>query len=210
MGFMHKKRIISRESKLPSEHQFVGERRKRGAHRESIVRPTGPFQLAILNVEGEVLHGDLATRPEDAVTQPDHGARVVDDDVGVDDGVVVVGVRVVVQDDVGSPQLVEGQADGADVAEVRRVPRQVRVVPHVRDPAVRGQDLVLLVHVDDLVDADVEHDVNGLAGVAHRPHALLVVGHQVLRQAVLVLARAGRGQKPSWGKENGNGNIVNS
>ncbi len=47
----------------------------------------------------------------------------------------------IVQDDVRLPDLVEGQPDGGDVAEVGRVPRQVRVVPDVRDPAVGRQDL---------------------------------------------------------------------
>ena len=43
---------------------------------------------------------------------------------------------------------------------------------YLRDPAVGGEDLVLLVNVDNLVEGDAELDCQGRAGVLHRPHGL--------------------------------------
>ncbi len=61
-------------------------------------------------------------------------------------------------------------------------------------------NLILLVDVDDLVDGDVEEDDERLPRVLRRPHALLVVGHEVLGEAVLVLARQARRDRQGWKK----------
>ena len=90
--------------------------------------------------------------------EPGHLSLVGHDHVGVDDRVVVVGVRIVVKDDVRQPDLLVGKPDARHVAKVWGVPSEVGVEPDSRDPAVGREDLVLLVDVDDLVDGHVELD----------------------------------------------------
>ena len=87
--------------------------------------------MAVLDVEGEVLDGDITGGLEHAVAEPGHLPRPLDDHVGVDGGGVVGRVRVVVEDHVRAPHAVIGQADRPDAPEVRVVPRQVRVIPYL-------------------------------------------------------------------------------
>ena len=63
------------------------------SYRAPVVCPRRPLHLANLDVEGKVLHGDHAARPEDSVREPHHCAVGGNDHVRVDDGVVVVRIR---------------------------------------------------------------------------------------------------------------------
>ena len=58
----------------------------------------------------------------------------------------------IVEDDIRPPNLVIWNGHGQDAAKVGGVPRKVRVVPHLAEPAIDSQNLVLLVHIDDVVD----------------------------------------------------------
>ena len=105
----------------------------------------------------------------------------------------------IVENDIRLPHHVEWKSYHRDVSEVRGVPREVGVLPRGRDPAVGRQDLVLLVHVNDLVQTDVVLDHERLGGVGHGADGFLVVGKQIFGQAVFVLtgqgAREGHRQK---------------
>ena len=61
-------------------------------YRESIVCPGGPLEVAVLDVEWEILNGNVTRGLEHPVAQPGDLARVGDDHVGVDDGRVVLRV----------------------------------------------------------------------------------------------------------------------
>ena len=103
-------------------------------YRETIVCPGGPLEVAVLDVKGEIFHGNVTRTLEHPVAEPGHLPGPLDDHVGVDGGGVVGRVRVVVQDDVWPPDPVIGEADRLDASKVRIVPRQVRVIPNlVRD-----------------------------------------------------------------------------
>ena len=62
------------------------------AYRASVISPRGPHHFAGLNVEGEVLDGDLAGGAVDPVGEPNNFPREVHDHVCIDDRIVVVGV----------------------------------------------------------------------------------------------------------------------
>jgi len=47
-------------------------RGKARPYREAIIGPGGPLHLAVLDVEGEILHGDVAGGLEHPVRQPHH------------------------------------------------------------------------------------------------------------------------------------------
>ena len=87
--------------------------------------------MAVLDVEWEILHGNVTRALEHPVAEPGHLPRPLDDHVGVDGSGVVGRVRVVVQDDVWSPDPVIGKTDRLDATKVRIVPRQVRVIPYL-------------------------------------------------------------------------------
>ena len=107
-------------------------------YRESIVCPGCPLEVAVLDVEWEILHGNVTRALEHPMAEPGHLPRPLDDHVGVDGGGVVGRVRVVVQDDVWSPDPVIGKTDRLDASKVRIVPRQVRVIPNlVRDRIIK-------------------------------------------------------------------------
>ena len=109
------------------------------SYRESIVCPGGPLEVAVLDVEWEILHGNVTRALEHPVAEPGHLPGPLDDHVGVDGGGVVGRVRVVVQDDVWPPDPVIGETDGLDSSKVRIVPRQVRVIPNL----VRKKDRIV-------------------------------------------------------------------
>ena len=100
-------------------------------YRESIVCPGGPLEVAVLDVEWEIFHGNVTRTLEHPVAEPGHLPVPLDDHVGVDGGGVVGRVRVVVQDDVWPPDPVIGETDRLDSSKVRIVPRQVRVIPNL-------------------------------------------------------------------------------
>ena len=74
-----------------------------------------------------------------------------------------------------------------DPAKVGKVPGEMDVSPHLCDPTIHGQNLVLLIDVDNVMDGHVEGHVQRFRRVFHWPHARLVIGQQVLGQSVLVL-----------------------
>ena len=94
--------------------------------------------MAVLDVEWEILHGNVTRGLEHPVAEPGHLPRPLDDHVGVDGGGVVGRVRVIVQDHVWSPDPIIRKTDRLDAAKVRIVPRQVSVIPNLaRDMIVR-------------------------------------------------------------------------
>ena len=108
------------------------------SYRESIVCPRGPLEVAVLDVEWEILHGNVTRGLEHPVAQPGNLPRPLDDHVGVDGGGVVGRVRVIVEDHVWPPDPVIGKTDRLDAAKVRIVPGQVSVIPNLaRDMIVR-------------------------------------------------------------------------
>ena len=58
-------------------------------------------------------------------------------------------------------------------------------------PDVGGEDLILLVHVNDLLESQPEGENHRLRLVGHRPLQLVVVSQQVLQQHSLVEATVG-------------------
>ncbi len=63
---------------------------KSRSHRRVIVGPRCPTELTVLNVEREVLDRDITGRAEHSMGEPNNITGVAHDDVGVDDGLVVV------------------------------------------------------------------------------------------------------------------------
>lgn len=75
---------------LGNKHSFVITGKY--SNLKPIVGPRGPLHGAQLDVEGELLHVDVAHGHVDAVTEPRHFARVPHYDVCVDDCRAVVWV----------------------------------------------------------------------------------------------------------------------
>ena len=84
-------------------------------------------------------------------------------------------VSLVVEDDIGFPDFVIRKSQDLNATKVRGVPCQMRVVPHLAQPAIDGENLVLLVHIDDVMNGHSKMHHDGLRGVADGPHTRLVV-----------------------------------
>ena len=65
------------------------------------------------------------------------------------------------------------------------------IISYQIKPDVGGEDLILLVHVNDLLESQPEGEDHGLGLVGHRPLQLVVVSQQVLQQHSLVEATVG-------------------
>ena len=58
-------------------------------------------------------------------------------------------------------------------------------------PNIGGENLILLVHVNDLLESQAEGEDHRLGLVSHRPLQLVVVSQEVLQQHSLVQAAVG-------------------
>ena len=92
--------------------------------------------MAVLDVEWEILHGNVTRGLEHPMAQPGHLPGPLDDHVCVDGSCVVGRVRVIVQDHIWSPDPVIRKTDRLDTAKVRIVPRQMSVIPNLAKDSI--------------------------------------------------------------------------
>ena len=55
------------------------------------------------------------------------------------------------------------------------------VIPNLTQPAIYRQNLVLFIHVNDVMYRKAKNDDNGLWRVSHGAYASFVIGKQILR-----------------------------
>ena len=65
----------------------------------------------------------------------------------------------------------------------------VECATHEIEPCVGGEDLILLVHVDDLLEREAERDHHRLRFVGHRSFQRVVLVQQEAEQFLLVYSR---------------------
>ena len=163
----------------------------------AVVAPGGEHHVALLLVEGlqarrdfrgledwrrreyKVSHLEVAGHFGDDGAEADEVSGVIDDDVGGDLVLVDVHVGVVVDEQVGSPDASGGNVKNADASVVFWIPAEEFVVPVLLGPAVDGEDLVDLVHLEYLLEPKMHGDVHALAVVADGAEVGVVVAEEV-------------------------------
>ena len=73
----------------------------------------------------------------------------------------------VVEYDVWLPHFGKREPECLDATKVRVVPGEVDIIPNGRGPAVRGEDLILLVHVDNVMERHIKGHGDCLRRVGH-------------------------------------------
>lgn len=87
----------------------------------------------------------------------------------------------IVENNIGSPNSIVRQSNIINTPKIRGIPSQMGVIPNLTQPAIHCQNLVLFIHVNNVMYRKAKNDDNWLWRVAHGANASFVIGKQILR-----------------------------
>jgi hypothetical protein len=143
------------------------------------VCPTAKLEKASLLVEREPFYVDLAADFKDSRWNPRDVAGVIDNHIGGVSG-IKVGVHRVIQQNIRLPNLSRWKADVTNVAIFRPIPSQFVIIPRIVQPGINVENLIFLVHVDELLQRDFQVNRYRLRVIGHGPFQIVIISHEIL------------------------------